>query len=170
MPVEQSLVAPLVSADGRTVIGRVEGVNDATATTRFEATITQHEAQVLYEHWYRKLSRVYDFWAMGQVGSSDMRIQPYAIRRLDELEGLVGEQFLAKARGWVDEDVGRRGEWAGTWRDPGPSPVEGEPPVSESPGCDPGGPDRQARRPVRPGTPRLPGPGNPHGLRMIGAP
>ncbi len=69
-------------------IGHVSEVSGGTSI-RIDSSMTVNEALILLRHWRLELASIYAMWEEGCVGSSDIRIRPYAEDRVFELESMV---------------------------------------------------------------------------------
>lgn len=74
------------------VVGFVEEVNGPGAQEIPGFVPTRQALLLLAHHWEKKAIGIEMFcFTYGQVGSSDMRIQPYARRRVNRIMDLLGD-------------------------------------------------------------------------------
>ena len=84
--------------------GHAEGVNDYGGTVIGEFAATRYELGVLARHYQSKLHEVYWHWEhYGCVGSSELRFEPFASRRLDTIWALLGDDEFQQAVARVNE-------------------------------------------------------------------
>lgn len=69
-------------------IGHVPEVNGGTSIL-IGSSMTVFEAFILLRHWREVLASIYSTQESGCVGSTDMRMEPYAAKRIVELESMV---------------------------------------------------------------------------------
>ena len=95
-PAESEGLGPLRVSD--LIIGRVAGVNDASAELVQEFKPTRYELRVLARHYLKKLTEIDYMWiAFGQSGSYEIRFDPFAERRLGTICSILGEEEFREA-------------------------------------------------------------------------
>ena len=111
--IDNEHVQPMGIKDG--VIGFVEEVNGLGAQEIPGFVPTRHELLLLTHHWEKKAIGIEMFWfTYGQVGSSDMRIQPYARLPVNRIMDLLGDEVneaIGRAEAEVKQEVGEE-----TWQ------------------------------------------------------
>ncbi len=79
-------------------IGYVDEVNGEGAEEIAGFTPTRRELIQLVKYWYgRYLDKDWFWFVSGQTGSTEIRLQPFAMRRIDRAEALIGEKAVNKA-------------------------------------------------------------------------
>jgi hypothetical protein len=118
----------LPSGNERFVVGYVEEVNGAGAKEIAGYIPTRHELIQLVKYWYGQfLDLEWSFFTTGQTGSYEIRLGPFAERRINRAATAIGEgavkqaikevrdEFKAKvddARLWDIFENGDSGQWA----------------------------------------------------------
>jgi hypothetical protein len=83
----------LPSRGGGFIIGHVDEVNGPGATEVAEFVPTRHELIQLVKYWTERIvERQYQYFLTGCSGSSDIRLEPYAWRRVGRIAGLLGKK------------------------------------------------------------------------------
>ncbi len=97
--------------DGKVSIGYVDEVNGAGAVEIPSFVPTRHELIQLVKYWATQEIDCQFFWfACATIGSSEMRIEPFAARRIVRIAKLLGEDEVEKAvkqahdEFWKDHD------------------------------------------------------------------
>ncbi len=109
MAKESEGLGPLVSEpmgiDGkRLAIGMVPGVNDAGATLVENFAPTRYELEVLANHYLEEVRAIeFDGEFLGSSGSYEIRMRPFAYRRLDAIWQVLGEESFKKAIAPMEE-------------------------------------------------------------------
>jgi len=89
------------STNGRFVIGSVDEVNGPGAQEIPDFIPTRHELIQLAKHWAREVVGIRWFeFVTGSTGSTEIRLRPYARRRIARIACLLGEDQIEAA---VDE-------------------------------------------------------------------
>ena len=79
-------------------IGYVDEVNGEGAEEIAGFTPTRRELIQLVKYWYgRYLDKDWFWFVSGQTGSTEIRLQPFAMRRIDRAEAVIGEKAVHKA-------------------------------------------------------------------------
>jgi hypothetical protein len=87
-----------VVAGGGFRIGFVEEIHGEGGRPCPEYVPTRHELMILFRHWAEVQLRIEAEWAVtAQVGSDEIRRQPYAIRRWCAIRKLIGEDKADEA-------------------------------------------------------------------------
>jgi len=90
LPDEAEALAPLIVND-RIAIGVVPGVNDRAARLVAGFELTEYELGVLANHYLNRLrSSEFDSRVYEQSGSYDIRMRPFADRRLATIREVMG--------------------------------------------------------------------------------
>ncbi len=107
MPVESEGLGQLVA--GGFLIGVVPGVNNESATIVEEFKPTVYELEVLARH-YLEEAREIEFAGkfLGYSGSYEIRMRPFAYRRLATIEGILEKHRFDKAIAGTEEEWNRR--------------------------------------------------------------
>jgi hypothetical protein len=80
---------------GGFVIGDVNNVNGADAFEVPEYVVTRTELREIARYWEDVfLSRAFFIFDTGQIGSTDLRIAPFAERRVNRIIGLLGQDAI----------------------------------------------------------------------------
>ena len=97
--VDNHYLKPL--AGGPFAIGCVDEVNGAGAKEIPQFLATRHELIELVKYWTKRALDS-EFWVFltGQIGSTDMRVRPFAYRRISRIADVIGEDEIRKV---VDE-------------------------------------------------------------------
>jgi hypothetical protein len=78
--------------------GMIGGVDEVNGTGALEASgfvPTRHELAVIAEYWLRELLDIEFFsFCFGQTGSRELRLCPFAARRLGRIESILGETVV----------------------------------------------------------------------------
>lgn len=86
-------------------IGYVSAVNGTEAEECEEFKPTRYELQELARVWYRSyLHDDLEYFFLGQMGSGQMRWQPYAMRRIERIQSIIGEKALKEVFDSVEEE------------------------------------------------------------------
>ena len=87
----KKLLEPVVikTPKSNLIIGSVTGVNDKSSQEH-SAEITEHEMSILCKEWASKVRGVEECWNLGQTGSYEIRMYPYANDRLSYFEKFLG--------------------------------------------------------------------------------
>src|SRR5262249_36567326 len=113
VPAEIARLFPAESEDlgvgdgGVFALGVAPGVNDESARLVFDFQPTRYELGVLARHYIDEARGNEYFWELtDQVGSSEVRMNGFACRRLKTIENLLGEEDfkLATAGQWEKWD------------------------------------------------------------------
>ena len=93
--VDNKCLEPL--AAGCFVIGSIDEINGADATEVPEFKPTRHELIHLVKYWKKRaLDSEYWVFLSGQIGSTDIRMPPFAYRRISRIAALIGEDEIRK--------------------------------------------------------------------------
>ena len=77
------------------VVGAVDEVNGEGALEVNEFVPTRHELSILARYWLEKVLTInFDWFYYRQTGSSEMRVKPYAYRRLARIERILGADAI----------------------------------------------------------------------------
>lgn len=99
------------TGNDRLVFGCVDEVNGRGAQEIPEFIPTRHELLELAKYWAREATRTYFFcWSVDQSGSTEIRLIPFAWRRVERIAELLGEDEVNQA---VDTAVAAFGEEQG---------------------------------------------------------
>jgi len=80
---------------GAFVMGSVYSVNGDGAELIPAFVPTRHELEELGEYWMRRLQNIeVDYFFTGQTGSTEIRIPPFATRRLCRIENAIGADSM----------------------------------------------------------------------------
>jgi hypothetical protein len=80
------------------VIGYVESVNGSGAEEVPGFVPTRHELIELVKYWYgRWLGNDYFYFLTGQTGSTENRENPFAARRIDRIQTVLGQETVDRA-------------------------------------------------------------------------
>ncbi len=94
MAVESEGLGPL----GGVIGGGIRGVNDEAACLVENFTPTLYELEVLAKHYLEKVREIeFDGRFLGDSGSYEIRMHPFACRRLATLESFLGAERFHKA-------------------------------------------------------------------------
>jgi hypothetical protein len=89
---------------GRCVIGAVDNVNGANAVEVPAYVVTRSELLELVKYWEDVfLSRTFFVFKSGQIGSTDLRLAPFAERRVIRITNLLGEDAVNEVQCVMDE-------------------------------------------------------------------
>jgi len=102
MPVESEGLGAIRA--GGSIIGRISGVNDESACLVEHFKPTQYELEVLARH-YLENARDIEFYGrfLGASGSYEIRMHPFAYRRLATIKSVLGEKRLQEAIARTEE-------------------------------------------------------------------
>lgn len=105
MAVESEGLGPL----GGVIGGGISGVNDQSACLVENFKPTLYELEVLARH-YLEEARGIEFLGefLGCSGSYEIRMRPFAYRRLATIEAFLGEESFRKAIASTEEEWDRR--------------------------------------------------------------
>jgi hypothetical protein len=109
-------------------IGSVEMVNGSKATEVPQFVVTRGELLELVKHWeYTFLSRTYFVFTTDQIGSTDLRLAPYAERRVARIVRLLGDEAVRAVDEVMDGFAERLGSrnWEKFRRYLGPNHLHG---------------------------------------------
>jgi hypothetical protein len=97
--------------DGRVAyIGYVDDVNGSPASEVPEFAVTRAELLELAKYWQNIfLSRTFFIFETDQIGSTDIRVCPYAERRVARIIELLGDEAIRVVREVEDEHAKRVG-------------------------------------------------------------
>lgn len=80
------------------IIGYVDEVNGDGAQEIPGFVVTRHELIELVKYWTKRAIDIQYFWfCHEQVGSTDMRVEPFARRRVTRIARLIGQDEAAEA-------------------------------------------------------------------------
>jgi hypothetical protein len=89
-------------------IGCVDEVNGTGATEVPDFNPTRPELIQLVKYWKKSaLDSEYSVFLTGQIGSTDMRMQPFAYRRIARIADLIGEDEIRKVVQEAENEFGR---------------------------------------------------------------
>jgi len=92
-------LAPIPLANG-CVMGHFYEINGQGAREH-KARVTRFELELLCEHWAKQILAVSEEWVhFGSTGSREMRVMPYAEKRLEYFQRFLGDEKVAEI---VDE-------------------------------------------------------------------
>jgi hypothetical protein len=104
IPVESEGLGPLAGC-----IGVIRGVNDESAYLVKEFKPTLYELEVLARHYLEEARDIEFGWTfLGFSGSYEIRMQPFAYRRLATIQSILGDQRLQEAISRVEEKWDKR--------------------------------------------------------------
>ena len=90
------------------VIGHVDAVNGAGAEEMPSFIPTRHELEQLVKHWAtEKVDAEYFYFCYRQTGSREIRVKPYAVRRIDRIAQLLGVERTREVVEEAIEEYGR---------------------------------------------------------------
>ena len=90
------------------IVGFVNEVNGPDAAEISGFVPTRHELIVLVEYWQRRALETEWWWfRTGQVGSSETRLQAFAIRRVNRIYDLIGQGEVQQAIDGVYAEFGK---------------------------------------------------------------
>jgi hypothetical protein len=90
------------------VVGYVDEVNGTEAAEVSGFVPTRHELILLVEYWERKALETEWWWfTTGQVGSSETRLRAFAIRRVNRIYDLIGQEEVQQAIDRVYAEFGK---------------------------------------------------------------
>ncbi len=106
IPVESEGLGPIGGAGW--VIGVVGGVNDESACLVEHFKPTQYELEVLARHYLEEARNIeFKGQFLGYSGSHEIRMRPFAYRRLATIEGVLGKHKFDKAIAQTEEEHNR---------------------------------------------------------------
>ena len=83
-------------------IGVVNGVNDMGSELVDEFIPTRYELSILAQHYAERIWEINHFWeAHGQSGSYEIRMGPFATRRLDRIWNILADEELATTADYI---------------------------------------------------------------------
>ena len=107
MPVESEGLGPIGA--GGFIIGRISGVNEESAYLVEHFKPTQYELEVLARHYLEEARMIeFDGRFLGMSGSYEIRMQPFAYRRLATIKSILGEERLQEAISRAEEKWDKR--------------------------------------------------------------
>ena len=87
-------------------IGHVEAVNGPGARERPEFVPTHDELMHLARHWMTEAKTIHYRWFWwGHVGSDQIRVEPFALRRLSRIAALVGDAAVDQIAREVEAEI-----------------------------------------------------------------
>lgn len=90
------------------LIGCIDEVNGAGAKEIPEFVPTYHELVQLAKHWERIwLDNMFFMYWSSQTGSSELRLEAFARRRLNRIAEAIGDCVVGNAINEVDEEFGK---------------------------------------------------------------
>ncbi len=105
MAVESEGLGPL----GGVIGGGIRGVNDQSASLVENFKPTLYELEVLARHYLEEARMIeFDGRFLGMSGSYEIRMQPFAYRRLATIESILGEERLQEAISRAEEKWDKR--------------------------------------------------------------
>jgi len=106
MPVESEGLGPIGA--GGFIIGRISGVNEESAYLVEHFKPTQYELEVLARHYLEEARNIeFKGQFLGYSGSHEIRMRPFAYRRLATIEGVLGKHKFDKAIARTEEEQNR---------------------------------------------------------------
>jgi hypothetical protein len=97
-------------------IGHVDEVNGSGALEIPAFVPTRGELLQLVRYWYERILDIQWFWYMyGQTGSMEIRLEPFAHRRISRIADLIGQKAVDEVVEKTTEEF-RKGIDAETWR------------------------------------------------------
>jgi hypothetical protein len=94
-------------AAGPFTIGCVDEVNGSGAAEIPEFNATRHELLQLVKYWAQAaLDSEYWVFVTSQIGSTDLRVQPFAYNRISRIASLLGEAEVQKVVAQVEKEFG----------------------------------------------------------------
>lgn len=97
-------------------IGTIDEVNGSGAAEVPEFNVTRHELIQIAKYWAEAtLDSEYWCFLFQQIGSAEIRLQPYAWRRVSRIADLLGNEVVEKAIQEVKEEMGKTRD-AEAWR------------------------------------------------------
>src|SRR5262245_57069626 len=94
---------------GHFKIGCVDEVNGAGAAEVPGFTPTRHELRQLAKYWAETALEIeYDWFIYAQVGGTDMRLEPFAQRRIARIANLLGTEEVQKLVSEVEIEFGKK--------------------------------------------------------------
>ena len=105
MAVESEGLGPL----GGVIGAGIRGVNDQSASLVENFKPTLYELEVLARHYLEEARMIeFDGRFLGMSGSYEIRMQPFAYRRLATIESILGEERLQEAISRAEEKWDKR--------------------------------------------------------------
>lgn len=93
---------------GPFAIGYDEDIHGAGGTAVADFEPTKHELSIVARHWIRELLEINIFWFLySTTGSREIRIGPYASRRLDRIADAIGDDAVNEIDR-QEKDIARR--------------------------------------------------------------
>jgi hypothetical protein len=90
------------------VVGYIDEVNGPGAVEVPGFVATRHELTQLAKYWAAvKIDHEFSWFANQQTGSSEIRLQPFASRRIGRIASALGEEEVAKAVNEAYEEFGK---------------------------------------------------------------